>query len=342
MSANLKLRFAAYLRSKKKFMPKSTIGNKSAIKRYAQIVHYLLNERENLLTKKYFINEIYCSKRTFEEDLSVLRNDFNLKIKTKKNIYSLDKNDLPKNLLAKSDLTEICSFILAQQLSTLSNNNSLENKKKFTELILGLPPSEINYDIDDCILPEEPVKIEGLKWFEEILRAIHLGDNLNITFKHPYREDEAIIMLPLSLKQFQFRWYVICIDAKENVIRVALNWIINIQQVKKNKIKRPNQDSFVKNYYKDVIGLIKEGDVEEVVLKFSKQQYKYIESIPIHESQKEIAKDNKTVTVKLNVVPNYELEMKILAWNVEVEILKPDSLKQKIIERLQNNLEKYL
>ncbi len=92
------------------------------------------------------------------------------------------------------------------------------------------------------------------------------------------------------------------------------------------------------DYFADVIGVTKrEGqEAEKVLLRFPKNEYPYVATKPWHGSQKKVDEDERSVTIELDVVINYELEQKILSWGDYVEVLQPQTLRDTIGHRLEN------
>ena len=74
---------------------------------------------------------------------------------------------------------------------------------------------------------------------------------------------------------------------------------------------------------------------EKVLLRFPKNEYPYVATKPWHGSQRKVAEDDTSVTTELDVVINYELEQKILSWGDYVEVLRPETLRQAICNRIE-------
>lgn len=68
----------------------------------------------------------------------------------------------------------------------------------------------------------------------------------------------------------------------------------------------------------------------------------YIRTVPIHASQKVMLADVTGMTISLQIVLNPELEMAILQYGEQVEVLEPVSLRERIRERVQVLSEKYM
>ena len=88
------------------------------------------------------------------------------------------------------------------------------------------------------------------------------------------------------------------------------------------------------NYFKHAIG-ISSGNKrpEEVRLKTTIVAAKYIDSLPLHHSQKvsEMNEDNFVFSLMVNV--SEELIRAILSYGGEIQVLQPESLKIEIVRR---------
>lgn len=83
------------------------------------------------------------------------------------------------------------------------------------------------------------------------------------------------------------------------------------------------------------------SDVEKirVLLQFSKKQYPYIVSKPLHHSQEIVDAENRILAVEVR--PTYEFTQLILSFGVDAMVLEPESYKQEIMANLRRNLHHY-
>ena len=91
------------------------------------------------------------------------------------------------------------------------------------------------------------------------------------------------------------------------------------------------------DYFYDIVGVTLPQGVEkqEIVLLFSPEVAPYVITKPIHPSQWHKIEPSG-LTVKIKVIPNYELENVILSYAEKVVVISPLDLKEKIAERLRN------
>ncbi len=94
------------------------------------------------------------------------------------------------------------------------------------------------------------------------------------------------------------------------------------------------------DYFSDMIGVTKPVDEEpkEIVFHFNQLTGKYMESKPIHETQKHKWIDDNILEVKISVIINYELERLILSYGESIKVISPQSSKEKLKLRIVESL----
>ena len=70
--------------------------------------------------------------------------------------------------------------------------------------------------------------------------------------------------------------------------------------------------------------------------------YPYIQTKPLHGSQKKKETADLYVLIELELIPNYELESLILSYGEGIEVLSPETLRYKIKNRVQATLNNYV
>jgi predicted DNA-binding transcriptional regulator YafY len=66
-----------------------------------------------------------------------------------------------------------------------------------------------------------------------------------------------------------------------------------------------------------------------------------VETLPLHWTQKEISKEKDWVIFEYYLIPNFELEQKILSFGAEVKVVKSTKLKNRMRDIMQNCLKYY-
>lgn len=161
---------------------------------------------------------------------------------------------------------------------------------------------------------------------------------------HPFTNPEPLeyIMHPYYLKQYNNRWFLFGLnDRLRKITIVALDRIIDLSV--EHIPYMDNTDFDFKEYFEDIIGvsLIEGETLQKIVLQFNAKAAPYVESKPLHGSQKIISRSANELVVSIEVIPNYELESVILSYGERVKVLEPMAFKMKIEQRLKEALVGY-
>ncbi|MEG1377928.1 MAG: WYL domain-containing protein, partial [Myroides sp.] len=76
---------------------------------------------------------------------------------------------------------------------------------------------------------------------------------------------------------------------------------------------------------------------QKVILKFNVKNAPYVKTKPLHYSQQILHEDENGMIVRIDVIPNFELEREILGFGECVEVLGPRNLKRLIQYRVAKN-----
>ncbi len=298
------------------------MSSQGTIKRYILIV-----EKTNSQNKPSFadIREYLhqhgfeISSRTLQRDIEQIRLEFGIEIKYDRgnNGYFIDQD-------SSIDLNSFLGFLDTVATADLLTQSLKESK------------SAMNY-----ISFESEGNFHGSAHLKDILFAIR--NKRKISFVHynylaETRKNYEIC--PYLLKEYQNRWYVIGKVEGKSFRTFGIDRIENLQvstEVYK-AVKNENPSMLFEN----IIGLTSaEGKVEEVILSFQPVQGKYIKSLPLHKSQRIVKDDKRALVVSLNLVPNFELNQKILMMGEAVKVLKPAKLAKEIRAALAQALKQY-
>lgn len=137
-------------------------------------------------------------------------------------------------------------------------------------------------------------------------------------------------VLPLLLKEYRNRWYLICFSLDKNkVMTFGLDRLEYLELTEENYY-RPidfNPD----HYFKNSIGITaNESEPDKVVFKIDRVGSKYIVSQPLHASQKLIKEGTNRNTFSLKVIVSEELKRTILSYGAQIEVVKPKTLRDEI------------
>jgi len=189
---------------------------------------------------------------------------------------------------------------------------------------------------------ESNVDLKGIHLLPLLFNAIINERVLKIDYKDfKSSEPYEIIFHPYYLKQFNNRWF--CFGFNEanfnSFWNLALDRIEDLSET--DKIYRQSQIDW-DDYFYDLIGVTRPEGVEpqEIVLKFAPSVAPYVITKPIHPSQKH-RNDATGLEVRIRVVPNYELEKKILSFGEAVQVISPKEVREGVFKRLKKASQQY-
>ena len=191
---------------------------------------------------------------------------------------------------------------------------------------------------------EQNPYLKGLHYFTEVFNAIQYKKTLNIKYQG-FKQTNAveITIHPYFLKQFNSRWFLFGYnEGLRTISNLALDRIAEIIEVNIKYIENKTVD--FEEYFEDVVGVSISENLEpvKIVLQISKDLWPYIESKPIHGSQRIISKDNAAIVIELSLQINYEVTSLIFAFGDDVKVLAPAELIVSIKNKAQALYKNYL
>ena len=192
----------------------------------------------------------------------------------------------------------------------------------------------------------------GNDYLLEVLKAMRENRVLAMTYQDYFdKEPREILLEPYCIRVFRRRWYVVGMMENEpkgeepteltnqgRIRRYALDRIVTLEQTDAT-FKMP-QDFSVDDYFADAFGIIvepEEYNVERIRLKVSDVNHrrKYLRSLPLHHSQRELERHSDYSVFEVRVAPTYDFVQQILAMGGEVEVLSPDYVREEIKRRIK-------
>lgn len=274
---------------------------------------------ENLMTEKRAHNKLYY--RYTDRSFSIL------------NAKPLDPDDYDYLQQSIALLKQIKGFTISKELESI-----------IAKLQYAFP-STFDYP---AVVFDGPDEFEGMEMVQDLYNAILKKQVIAFQYQ-PFTEKkpQEFIIHPYLLKEYNNRWYLVGLsDGPKEIWVCGLDRFKSEPKVKARvKYVEPKEVAFHPNsWFADVIGptVRQENPVEEVVLKFSKERAPYIATKRIHKSQslgKPYKDGSVSFTYKLRF--NKELESLLLSFGTDVTIIKPESLKIRLKEKINEMLDKY-
>ena len=146
---------------------------------------------------------------------------------------------------------------------------------------------------------------------------------------------------PIALKEARNRWYLIAQDKKDSRIK---NFSLDrIRELNISSVKFQTVPYKVHKEFKESFGIINGTDEKatEIILSFTPEQGRYVESLPLHHSQQLILENEDDIRFRYFIKPTYDFRMEILSYGDQVKVIEPKNLIKKIAEDLKSALSQY-
>ena len=105
---------------------------------------------------------------------------------------------------------------------------------------------------------------------------------------------------------------------------------------------RPNTEIDFQEYFDEMVGVSKRSsEISKVLIKVSNDLYPYVETKPLHGTQRVVSREDDSMVIQIEVIINRELKQLLLSYGSDITVLSPDSLKEQIEANLMKNLENY-
>ena len=182
----------------------------------------------------------------------------------------------------------------------------------------------------------------GTDFIRPLFNAIQENTVVSIKYKPFEEETKEFIIHPQFLKQYNGRWYILGLEQShpDQIWILALD---RIQSIEPTKLPYTALDVDWNEYLYEIIGVtnIADDPVEEVHFLAHEKTAHYIDTKPIHGTQKAKWIGDHTLDVRINVKINTELKRLLLSYVPFITILSPQSLVEEHKESLKKALKQY-
>lgn len=279
------------------------------------------------------------SENTIRTDLDELQNQYSdaeiVSIRRGRNIYYRYKNKNFSIYHVPLNNTEILG--LTQALSVLSKFDGMPGYEWLENLISRFKPSlNIDTSVNSVVAFDQNIDLRGKEYFAPLLKAI-LGKQVLLIKYCGYKntQEQNVIIHPYFIKQYNNRWFLLGLnDELGKITTMAFDRILDLTTIIKTYIPNTIIDFF--EFFDDMIGVSRnfEDEPQEVRLFVSNSQLPYILSKPLHGTQRVIERNENGAVISIKVIFNFELEREILSLGECVKVLYPDTLVDKIKQRI--------
>lgn len=287
--------------------------------------------------------DLRVSKSTLDKDLRAMKEEYGAPILWHRNGYyyyerpfSLmgitladEETDAFKMSLAVLDIFKETKFVKSYQ-------------SLFDRLLVR---SKNQMDEHHFIEWESPAEFLGKEWFDPILQAIRKRQTLEITHKVYEKEPKKHIVSPYMIKEYRNRFYLIALKHKEGKENAIYSFGFDrIQDVRESKEKFCSTSGFdSKDFFKYSMGITRKLDEKPLKLKLKVNAFDahYVLSDPWHSSQKVVERTDEHFIFTIEVYDSNELDLKIRSYGSEIEVLEPESYRQKMKETAERMMRIY-
>lgn len=334
-------------------------ANKNAVIRYI-ILDELLSHKHNRYTTAEMLEAVRSrhdseiSLRTIQKDIKAIEDEvFFAEIERKERgdgkiaVHYAD----PAFSIFTKKLSEDEEHLLSEMLGTLGQFDGLDNFEWLDGLKQRLGVQESRRIIQ---FSSNPDYLAGSNLLGSLFTAIANKQVIALTYHTFDSPDEPKVcnVHPYLLKQHNNRWFLIAAAEDGYILNFALDRIDGFEPLFGREYMEPSEE--LAERFDDIVGvtIFKDAPVEKILLWVSDRQWPYIDTKPLHNSQRHIKGAKAEVLreqyslkdgefVELRCMLNHELEQLLASFMDGVVVLSPDTLRNKIAERLKRQLERY-
>ena len=245
----------------------------------------------------------------------------------KRKWYSYTEPDFSIN---KRPLSEAEAGQIKEALLTLSRFKGMPQFQWVDELVTRLESGfGLRKGAERIIEFEENPYLKGAEHITELFQAI-LGEQVLELRYQGFKQKEPVTLHfhPYYLKQYNNRWFAFGhADGQSKLTNVALDRIRHLAPAKGKFVRNATID--FAEYFEDVVGVtIPDEPAVGVDIRVTNKLWPYLESKPLHGSQRVLARTNEDVRLRLEVRPNHELQALLLSYGDGLEVLSPPLLRK--------------
>ena len=248
----------------------------------------------------------------------------------------------PEFSISKRPLNEEEADQLKAALMTLSRFKGMPQFQWVDELTARLEAGfGLRQGAESIIEFEENPYLKGSEHITTLFHAI-LGEQVQQVIYQGFKQPEPVQhrIHPYYLKQYNNRWFLFGWEEEgARLTTMALDRIHTI--VPATGKYRKNIVDYAE-YFEDIVGVsMPESDAELVELVITPKRWPYIETKPLHGSQKLLVQKDTGIHVQLEVKLNFELETLLLSYGEDVCVVKPEALRETLKQRANAMAEGY-
>ncbi|MDE7146032.1 MAG: WYL domain-containing protein [Duncaniella sp.] len=179
-------------------------------------------------------------------------------------------------------------------------------------------------------------------YLSQVISALRDRHPIRFTYRPYTRTNPSrdVVIEPYFLKIFRQRWDITGRNTRDGLIKTyALD---RMEEVRIEESVFDSDSSFdIDCYVRDTFGIVfSHGEPKEVVLRADARQSKYLRTLPLHHSQREVLHDDYSLFYyRLRLTPDFVQE--ILSRGPSVRVVSPPELRAMVVTSLKDSLRLY-
>ncbi len=337
-------------------------ANKYALLRYRILDRCIGNKQRPFPDKEalrqacedelYGSSEERISLSTIEKDMYAMRNESNLgyyaPIAYSKSYkgYFYENPDYTIDTMPLSDEDVAAIHLAASTLRQFRGIPLFKSSEAAIDKILdrlSLHPSRGDAELEQYVQFETAPSYRGGEFLPVLLECIQNRKVVQFDYeKYTGGKSRKYTLYPYLLKEYRNRWYIIGMNPdKHDIATFGLDRIM-AAPVALNETFEVSSAFDTNLYFKHSIGITSVQEFpQRIHLRFTPLSGKYVESQPLHQSQKIIRNGEVALEVELFLSVTKELVMQILSYGSDVEVKAPESLRKQITLTLERTMKQY-
>ena len=314
-----------------------------------EILDRCFSDLEREYSRSDLMSECGVSRATLHRDLRYIRGAYDKDVfdaallKRGKYRYSTPGFTICEDVLDDVQLGQIKSVLLLLR--------KFVGKPQFEYLNSVIRHLEKNYEVHmgDSVKSEEVIHfdgnpyVKGMEWLVPLFEAIIKKQCRQVVYQPFDGPKRVYIVHPYILKEYNQRWYLLChkqddVDCAMELRTLALDRVEEVNDIVHPFSPAPED---LKEYFEDFIGITNKEDeeVQDVVIKCSPKEFNYLRTRPVHPTQRTLSVQEGLI--QISVKPNYELYQWLLFYGDQIEVVKPQKVRDKLKRVIQSMLGKY-
>lgn len=185
--------------------------------------------------------------------------------------------------------------------------------------------------------------LRGLEHLPKLYQSIIHNVPLEIEYQSfKDKNPKKLIIHPYYLKQYNKRWFLFGLGNHDKLLyNLPLD---RIKGLKNEAVKFEKNTLFnFKEYFDDIIGVSKHNDeaLIKIELFIDQELVPYIQTKPLHGSQKKIKENKDGLYIQIEVIPNFELKQMLLSYGDKIEVLSPENYRNELKKTVDKMMIKY-